>query len=90
MSSIRNPVTRDIIGPLVRIPKGCITASDLHALAATIERLHGFHTNKGGQAPDEPCLVEVLVENDKHVHARVHSGKQVYRLKLVEGVWEFQ
>lgn len=90
MTPTRNPTTRDIIGPLVRIPKGCITASDLYALAAAIERLHGFHKQKGGLSLDEPCLVEVIVENDKHIHARVHSGKQVYRLKLVEGAWEFQ
>ncbi len=86
---LKGAATRDMKSS-VNIPVGCINAPALHALAEAIDRLEGFHKKRGGDLPDMPCLVEVIVENDRGIHARIHSGGRVYRLALVAGMWEFQ
>jgi hypothetical protein len=62
----------------------------LRALANALDRLMEFHTARGGAAKDEPCLVEVIVENERQIHARVQCGGKTYRLVLVDDAWEFK
>lgn len=71
------------------VPEGCINANALRSLASTLDRLKAFHTSRGGQLTDEPCLREVIVDNGT-IYARVLAGDAVvFRLKLVSAAWEF-
>lgn len=73
----------------MKIPHGCITASALRTLASSLDRLAAFHRERGGPAPESPCLVEVRLDDDQVV-ARVSSNSHVYRLVLIHGAWEFR
>ena len=87
MSNSRTP-TRDL-GPSVALPDKCITASALRSLANTLDRIAAFHADRGGAAPDEPCITSVLVA-DGRVTARIASGERRFKLELVRGTWEFR
>lgn len=79
--------TRDI-GPSVVLPINCITASSLRLLASALDRIAAFHTSRGGQSPDAPCLTHVIVDEDI-VCARVKSGDRTLVLRFDHGVWTF-
>lgn len=72
----------------LEVPAGCITASALRSLALKLDQLAAFHRDRGGPAPDAPCLLEVLTEGE-HVFARVRSDDRTFKLELVAGTWVF-
>jgi hypothetical protein len=87
---MRDRTTRDFpSAPTLVLPIDCITATALHSLARALERLAAFHRERGGAAPDAPCLTHVMVE-DRGVIARVRSGDRTYKLLLVKNDWEFR
>lgn len=74
---------------ILPLPRGCINAAALRALATALDRLAAFHQDRGGSAPDSPCLTEVRVDGSDIV-ALVTSGERKYKLLLVKGGWEFR
>lgn len=82
--------TQDMRPPQrLAVPAGCISASELRSLATKLDALAAFHRDRGGPAPDSPCLLEVLVDSG-HVSARVRSGERTFKLELVAGAWQFR
>lgn len=69
------------------IPHGCVPIKALHTLASVMIRLASWHSSHGGQAPDEPCLRGIRVEDDGSIVARVTSDKLEWRLLYVGGEW---
>lgn len=72
-----------------KLPVGCVGAGALRTLANTMDRLSAYHVGRGGRAPDAPCLTTIWVEGDD-VIARVKSGDQSYRLRLLLSGWAFE
>lgn len=71
------------------IPKGCITASDLHSLAQALHRLESWHKAHGGARDEEPCLRLIRVDHDGRISALVQSGDMFVKLVLKGGTWIF-
>lgn len=70
------------------VPCGCIPANALRSLASVMDRMTAWHTSRGGQLADEPCLTRVEVVGDR-VTAHVTVGRIVsYSLELHNGSWE--
>lgn len=74
----------------MRLETDCITASCLHGLARMLDRLASMHHKMGGAAPDEPCLIEILVTARGVPVARVQSGALSFKLTYVRGEWAFE
>lgn len=77
------------IPSMLTLPHGCINATSLRSLANALDRLAAFHVDRGGPAPDAPCLTEVHVEG-RGVIAKISSGTRNFKLLLVHGAWEFR
>lgn len=72
------------------LPIGCITASALHSLAASINRLESWHKSHGGPKAEIPCLR--VIEYDpiqERPIAKVFSGHIHWELVLDRGEWRF-
>jgi hypothetical protein len=71
----------------IEIPHGCVPTRSLYALARTMERLAAWHKAHGGQAKDEPCLREIVLDTDGHLIARVTAGNVSWMLRYMSGEW---
>lgn len=70
-------------------PEGCIKASDLHSLAAALNRLEAWHRNHGGPRDESPCLRMLIAREAGKITAIVTSGDLTWTLALREGAWIF-
>jgi hypothetical protein len=76
--------------PNLLLPLHCINAQALYSLARVLDRLNAFHSELNGTPPDRPCLKQLWVADEKHIHARVQSGTKTFTLELVDSEWVFR